>query len=461
MKYYLTLNKMKLTFFGGAGTVTGSKILLETQYKKILIDCGLFQGLYELRLKNRQPLPLDLNELDAILLTHAHLDHTGYLPLLVKNGYKQKIYCTRPTKDLTEIILLDSGKIQEEDARRANKYNYTRHKPAKPLYDVDDAKNAMLLFETIELNKWHGIDDSVKFKFINSGHILGSAFIVLSINEKIIVFSGDIGRKKPILLPQYEYIEKADYVIIESTYGNRLHKNISIRDELLKYITHTFSKGGILIIPTFSVERAQEIIYLLSILKRKQQLPNIPIYLDSPMGVNATEVYFNHKKYHNLTNDDVNSMLSTVQLISNVSASKAIVNSENPKIVLAGSGMITGGRVLHYLDKCITDKKNSVLIVGYQAEGTRGRALLSGDTEIKFFGNYHKVNAEVFKINAFSGHADQTELLDWLQHIDPPPKLTFINHGEPHQSQVLKTKIRSDLNWNCTVAKMNKEYYIE
>ncbi len=452
---------MKLTFFGGAGTVTGSKILLETQYKKILIDCGLFQGLYEFRLKNRHPLPIDLNELDAILLTHAHLDHTGYLPLLVKNGYKGKIYCTSPTKDLTEIILLDSGKIQEEDARRANKYSYTRHKPAKPLYDVNDAKNTMLLFETIEPSKWHDIDDSVKFKFINSGHILGSVFIVLSINEKIIVFSGDIGRKKPILLPRYEYIEKADYVVIESTYGNRLHKNISIQDELLKCITHTFSKGGILIIPTFSVERAQEIIYLLSILKRKQQLPNIPIYLDSPMGVNATEVYFNHKKYHNLTNDDVNSMLSTVQLISNVSASKVIVNSDNPKIVLAGSGMITGGRVLHYLDKCITDKKNSVLIVGYQAEGTRGRALLSGDAEIKFFGKYHKVNAEIFKINAFSGHADQSELLDWLQHINPPPKLTFINHGEPHQSQVLKTKIRSDLNWKCTVAKMNKEYYIE
>jgi len=452
---------MKLTFYGGAGTVTGSKILLELQYKKILIDCGLFQGLYELRLKNRQPLPIDLNELDAILLTHAHLDHTGYLPLLVKNGYKGKIYCTRPTKDLTEIILLDSGKIQEEDARRANKYSYTRHKPAKPLYDVDDAKNAILLFETIEPNKWHDIDDSVKFKFINSGHILGSVFIVLNVNEKIIVFSGDIGRKKPILLPRYEYIEKADYVVIESTYGNRLHKNISIINKLHKYITHTFSKGGILIIPTFSVERAQEIIYLLSILKRRQQLPNIPIYLDSPMGVNATEVYFNHKKYHNLTNDDVNSMLSTVQLISNVSASKAIVNSDNPKIILAGSGMITGGRVLHYLDKCITDKKNSVLIVGYQAEGTRGRALLSGDTEIKFFGKYYKVKAEIFKINAFSGHADQTELLDWLKHINPPPKLTFINHGEPHQSQVLKTKIRSDLNWNCTVAKMNKEYYIE
>ena len=230
---------------------------------------------------------------------------------------------------------------------------------------------------------------------------------------------------------------------------------------MLKYINHTFSKGGILIIPTFSVERAQEIIYLLSTLKRKQQLPNIPIYLDSPMGVNATEVYFNHKNDHSLTYEDVNSMLSTVQLISDVSASKAIVNSDNPKIVLAGSGMITGGRVLHYLDKCIGDKKNSVLIVGYQAEGTRGRALLSGDTEIKFFGQYHKINAEIFKINAFSGHADQAELLDWLQHFNPPPILTFINHGEPHQSQALKTKIKSDLHWNCTVAKMNHEYYIE
>ena len=452
---------MKLTFFGGAGTVTGSKILLETQYKKILIDCGLFQGLKELRLKNWEPLQINLNELDVVLLTHAHLDHSGYLPILVKNGYKGKIFCTKPTKDLTEIILLDSGKIQEEDAKRANRYSYTKHKPAKPLYDIEDAKHALNQFETIETNKWHTIDDAVKFKFINSGHILGSVFIVLSINEKIIVFSGDIGRKKPILLPPYEYIKKADYLIVESTYGNRLHEKISISDELLKYINHTFSKGGILIIPTFSVERAQEIIYLLSTLKRKQQLPNIPIYLDSPMGVNATEVYFNHKNDHSLTYEDVNSMLSTVQLISDVSASKAIVNSDNPKIVLAGSGMITGGRVLHYLDKCIGDKKNSVLIVGYQAEGTRGRALLSGDTEIKFFGQYHKINAEIFKINAFSGHADQAELLDWLQHFNPPPILTFINHGEPHQSQALKTKIKSDLHWNCTVAKMNHEYYIE
>jgi len=215
---------MKLTFLGGAGTVTGSKILLETKYKKILIDCGLFQGLKELRLKNRDPIPFDLSQLDVVLLTHAHLDHSGYIPVLVKSGYKGKIYCTQATKDLTEIILLDSGKIQEEDARRANKYGYTKHTPAVPLYNVDDAKIAINQFETFEKNRWYFIDDGIKFKFLNSGHILGSVFVVLSVDEKIIVFSGDIGRKDPILMHPYEYIEKADYVVIESTYGNRIHK---------------------------------------------------------------------------------------------------------------------------------------------------------------------------------------------------------------------------------------------
>jgi metallo-beta-lactamase family protein len=451
---------MKLTFLGGAETVTGSKILLEVNYKKILIDCGLFQGLKELRLKNWEKLPIDLNELDLVILTHAHLDHSGYLPVLFKNGYKGKVYCTEATKDLTEIILLDSGKIQEEDAKRGNKYEYTKHKPAKPLYDIEDAKTAISHLKTFELNKWHKIDDTFQFKFLNSGHILGSAIVLIKINEKIIAFSGDIGRKEPIILPQFEYIDKADYLVIESTYGNRIHKEISIIDELHKYIKHTYSKKGILIIPTFSVERAQEIIYLLSVLKREKRLPNIPIYLDSPMGVNATEVYFRYKKIHTLTDEDIKSMLNTVELISDVSNSKAVVNDDAPKIVLAGSGMLTGGRVLHYLDKYIENKKNSILIVGFQAEGTRGRALLAGDPEIKFFGKYHKVEAEIFKINAFSGHADQSELLDWLKHFKTAPVLTFINHGEPHQSQALKVKIKTDLNWNCTVAKLNKMYFL-
>jgi metallo-beta-lactamase family protein len=451
---------MKLTFFGGAGTVTGSKTLLEVDYTKILIDCGLFQGLKELRDKNWDELPINLDELDAVFLTHAHLDHVGYLPLLVKNGYKGKIYCTKATKDLTEIILLDSAKIQEEDAKRANEHKYTKHKPAKPLYEIDDAKLAIKQLESFEFNQWIHFKNNIHFQFLNSGHILGSAFIILKINNKKIVFSGDIGRKNPIILNQFEYVDSADYLVVESTYGNRIHKNDSIETQLLKYIEKTYLKGGILVIPTFSVERAQEIIYLLSVLKRKRKLPNIPIFLDSPMGVDATQVYFSHKNNHKLSSTDIDSMLSTVHLISNVEASKEIVHDEAPKIVLAGSGMITGGRVLHYLDKLISDKKNSILIVGFQAEGTRGRALISGDAELKFFGKYYPIKAEVFKINEFSGHADQNEILDWLQHFKIPPTLTFINHGEPHQSQALRTKIETTLNWKCTIAKMEKTYYL-
>jgi len=452
---------MKLTFLGGAGTVTGSKILLETNYKKILIDCGLFQGLKELRLKNWDEFPIKSDGINAVFLTHAHLDHSGYLPILIRNGYKGKIYCSEATKDLAKIILLDSGKIQEEDANRANKYHYTKHEKAVPLYDQKDAANTLPHFQTFVLNKWFTLDDDIKFKFLNSGHILGSTFIVFEINGKTIVFSGDVGRTKPIILPKYEYIANADYLIIESTYGNRLHEQVDIKEELLNYILKTYQKGGTLIIPTFSVERAQEIIYLLSILNRENKLPKIPIYLDSPMGVNATEVYLNHKNNHILSDEDVSSMLSTVHLISDVETSKSVVNDKNQKIVLAGSGMITGGRVLHYLGSLISDKKNSVLIVGYQAIGTRGRSLLSGDHEIKFFGKFHTVKAEVFKINAFSGHADQSELLDWLKHYKKPPTLTFINHGEPHQSQALKTKIRTDLGWKCTVAKIDNAYYLD
>lgn len=452
---------MKLTFLGGAGTVTGSKILLEVGYYKILIDCGLFQGLKELREKNWEKLPVNISELNAVFLTHAHLDHSGYIPILVKNGYKGKIYCTHPTKDLTEIILLDSGKIQEEDAKRANNHQYTKHKPAKPLYEVSDVKEAIQQLKPFIFNEWFQLTENIQFKFVNSGHILGSAFLILKVNEKEIVFSGDIGRKEPIILNKYEYLENADYLVVESTYGNRIHKTTNIKTQLLKCIKHTYSKGGILAIPTFSVERAQEIIYLLSILKYEKKLPNIPIFLDSPMGVDATKVYFSYKNNHKLSEDDIQKMLSTVQLISSVEASKAIVHDTYPKIVLAGSGMLTGGRILHYLDKIISNNKNSILIVGYQAEGTRGRALLSGDTEIKFFGKYYPIKAEIFKINEFSGHADQQELLDWLQHFKKPPIITFINHGEPHQSQALKTKIKTSLHWKCTVAKMNNTYFLD
>lgn len=451
---------MKLTFLGGAGTVTGSKILLETTFKKILIDCGLFQGLKELRLKNWEDLDINPQEIDAVFLTHAHLDHSGYLPILVKNGFKGRIYCSEATRDLAKIILLDSGKIQEEDANRANEDQFTKHEKAEPLYNEKDAINTLSHFETFQLNNWNSLDANIKFKLLNSGHILGSTLIVFEIEDKILVFSGDIGREKPIILPKFEYVSSADYLVVESTYGNRLHEKTDVKEALLDYIITTINRGGTLVIPTFSVERAQEIIYLLSVLKRENKLPKVPIYLDSPMAVNATEVYFNHKNNHKLTDEDIKSMLACVHFISEISESKAVVNDKSSKIVLAGSGMVTGGRVLHYLENLISNEKNTILMVGYQAEGTRGRALLQGDHEIKFFGRYYPVQAEIGEISGFSGHADQNEILDWLKHFKTTPLLTFINHGEPHQSQVLKTKIKSTLNWKCTVAKMNNTYYL-
>ncbi len=447
---------MQITFLGGAGTVTGSKILLEIDKKKILIDCGLFQGLKELRLKNRDKLPVKANEISYVLLTHAHLDHCGYIPLLIKQGFKGKILCTPPTKDLAEVILKDSGKIQEEDAERANQYGYTRHHPATPLYTVEDAVFAMNFFETIPLHQQVTLFDDVSFCFKHAGHILGSAFIELTVNEKTLVFSGDLGRSKPLLLPPKEPIGKADFIVCESTYGDRRHTDTPPIIQLWEAVNYTLlDKGGTLLIPTFAVERAQELIFLLSILKKEKKIPDhIPIYLDSPMGVDATNIFMKHPDYHNLTEDQIYYMRKTVRLISDFTESMDIVNDNRQKIVLAGSGMSTGGRILYYYNKYLNDPKSTVLLVGYQAEGTRGRALREGDNEIKFFGTYHEIKADVMEITSLSAHADQKEILQWLDTVRNKPANLFLNHGEPHQSDALRCKIEYTFKWeNVWVAK--------
>lgn len=451
---------MRLTFLGGAETVTGSKILLEIDDHKLLIDCGLFQGLKELRLKNWEDFPINPASIDALLLTHAHLDHSGYIPLLVKNGFKGPIYCTQPTFELTKIILLDSAKIQEEECAHCNKYEYSKHQPAEPLYTVKDAENCFPYFKTLEYTTRFPLFKNITVEFHNSGHILGSAFIKIEINNELFIFSGDLGRKKPIILPEMTYLTKADYVIMESTYGNKEHPEVDVKAALLETVLHTYHKGGHLLIPTFSVERAQELIYLFKELQKEQLLPPVPIYLDSPMGVNATEVYFNYLNYLQLTEHDLLEMTKAVQLIRSIQMSKAVVKDKKQKIVLAGSGMVTGGRILHYLKRHLGDAKNTVLLVGYQAIGTRGRALIEHEKELKFMGEYHQVKAEIRCINAFSGHADQSDLLDWVGHFNPLPKEIFLNHGETHQSNALCTKIKTTLQTNCQVAKMNVPYQI-
>lgn len=455
---------MQITFLGGAGTVTGSKTLIETGKTKILVDCGLFQGLKELRLKNWEKLPVKVSEISYVILTHAHLDHCGYIPLLIKQGFRGTVFCTPPTRDLAEIILKDSGKIQEEDAERANKYGYTKHHPAKPLYTVEDAIFAMNFFHTVPLHEWIELFPDIKFQFKNAGHILGSAFAEIHIQDKTFIFSGDIGREKPLLLHPKEQIGHADYIICESTYGDRLHDNKPAIISLLEAINYTIlDKGGTLLIPTFAVERAQELIYLLSILRKEQKIPHdLPIYLDSPMGVDVTRVFLEYPDYHTLSAEQIKEMRKTVKLIKDFQTSIDIVNDNRPKIVLAGSGMSTGGRILYYYNKYLDDEKNTVLLVGYQAEGTRGRSLKEGDNEIKFFGTYHEVKADIMEITSLSAHADQREIIQWLKTAKQPPKTLFLNHGEPHQSDALRCKVQDVLKWeNVVVAKMNEPFYIE
>lgn len=451
----------KITFLGAAGTVTGSKTLLEFNGKKILVDCGLFQGLKELRLLNREPFPVDPAHIDQIILTHAHLDHCGFIPVLVKNGFRGEIHCSAPTLDLTEIILKDSAKIQEEDAIRANKNNYSRHDNATPLYTQADVIKSMKLFVPHDFNEWVILNNDMKFEFLSNGHILGSAFVNLKLDQKTIVFSGDIGQTDPILLYPPKKIKQADYIVMESTYGDRLHEHANAKEMLRDVIESTYNKRGILMIPSFAVERTQELLYFIYQLRKEGSLPNIPVYLDSPMGIHATKVYDQYHELQQLSHYEINHMYDDVIFIDDAEMSKEVCFNNKPKIVIAGSGMIEGGRILHYLNNHVSDKRNTLLFVGYQGEGTRGRAILNGSDEIKFYGKYHKIFCEIRSISNLSAHGDQNDILSWLRNFDTPPTKIFLNHGEKHQSEALCVKIKHDLNWDCSVAKMNATHTID
>jgi metallo-beta-lactamase family protein len=451
-------NTFTLTFLGGAGTVTGSKILIETLRKKVLIDCGLFQGLKELRKHNWEDFPVDPSSIDELILTHAHLDHCGYIPLLVKKGFKGSIHCTYPSKELAEIILLDSAKIQEEDAERASRYNYSKHSKPEPLYKIADVIIAMKQFVPHDLHEWIIVDENIKFQLLNAGHILGSSFVDLRVHDKKIVFSGDIGRKDPMLMYPPAKIEEADYIVLESTYGDRIHEIADVKSELLAVINETYQNRGVLMIPSFAVERTQELIYLLYQLRLEDKLPKIQIYLDSPMGIHSSNVYNSYQDWQNISHYELSNMYSDVIFISNIEQSKATVADKHPKIILAGSGMMEGGRILHYMNQHIEDEKNTLLFVGFQGEGTRGRAILEGSPEIKFFGEYRQVNCQIRSISSLSAHADQGEMLDWLRNFKKAPTKIFLNHGEPHQTDALRAKIEFEFDWPIEIPKLNQEY---
>lgn len=452
------MNTCKIHFLGASGTVTGSKFYIETPELNIMVDCGVFQGLKELREINWLPLPIDASKIDVVLLTHGHLDHTGYLPRLVKEGFHGPILGTEPTLEIAQIILLDSAKIHEEEAEKANKEGYSKHKPALPFYTIKDAEKTISKFEARDKNKWIELSEHIKFKYSYNGHIIGATFIELEILGKLFVFSGDIGRKIDPLLAAPEKPEWADYLFIESTYGNKLHPEEDVEGLLIELINKTVRNRGNLVIPSFAVERLQSLMYTLWQLYKKNKIPNIPIYIDSPMGNNVLSVFEKHTNWHKLSEAEYRAMSNHFNIITSYADTWKTIDNPRPKVIIAGSGMVTGGRVLTYLKKLITLPTTSILIVGYQAEGTRGRQLLEGAHELKLYGKYYPIAATVYHLESLSAHADQGELIDWLNALKNLPEKVFLIHGEPNALDIFKVKLRDVYGWNAEIPQYEQVY---
>ncbi|KAA5826245.1 MBL fold metallo-hydrolase [Algibacter amylolyticus] len=445
---------VKISFLGAAGVVTGSKFLIETSEKNILIDCGMFQGLKELRELNWENLPIDVSIIDVVLLTHGHLDHVGYLPRLIKQGFKGKIKGTAPTLAIAEVILRDSAKIHEEEAKKANEENYTKHSPALPFYSKLDAEKTIKQFEVEIEDTWIQLSEHITYRFQYNGHIIGATFIELDINGKRFVFSGDIGRKHDYLLYAPKKPEKADFIFIESTYGNKLHPAENIEDVLTQIILETINKKGNLIIPSFAVERLQMLMFILWKLYQDNKIPNIPIFVDSPMGNNVLDVFKRFPKWHKLSPKEYAAMCEHVNIIQSYKETWETIDDKRSKIVIAGSGMVTGGRVLTYLQQLIDEPSTTVLLVGYQAEGTRGRQLQEGAHEIRFYGKYYPVKATIKNIESLSAHADQQDLLDWVSDIKNTPEKVYLIHGEPTALDAFRVKLKDLYNWDATIPKL-------
>jgi metallo-beta-lactamase family protein len=434
---------VKITFLGATETVTGSKYLVQTNAFNVMVDCGLFQGRKDLRLRNWEELPIDPKSIDALILTHAHMDHSGYIPRLVKSGFSGRIYCSSATFDLCKILLTDSGRLQEEDAERANRYGYTKHQPALPLYTEQDAQDCLSLFCPVGYGATHDLTPELNFNLYRAGHILGSCFVRLSqVGGTSILFSGDIGRlHDPVMKPPAK-IQKADYLVVESTYGDRLHDTDNPTEQIGQVVRETAAKGGTVVIPSFAVGRAQSILYHLYILKMKKQIPNIPIYLDSPMSIRATELLLTHMNEHRLSEDECEAVCDIAQYTKTVEQSKAIHDTNDvPKVIISASGMATGGRILHHLKNYIGDPRSTILLAGFQAAGTRGDRLARGEDEIKIHGQMWPVRARIVKMDSMSAHADYNEILTWIENFTSPPNKVFVTHGEADAANSLKSKI--------------------
>lgn len=441
-----------LTFLGGADTVTGSKFLLRHGKQSLMVDCGLFQGYKQLRLRNWNPLPVVPDSLDAVLLTHAHLDHSGYLPLLAREGFRGPVYATRGTCDLCHILLPDSGHLQEEDASYANRHGFSKHQPALPLYTQLDARASLRL---LKAKPWHERFEPVHgwhARFSQAGHILGAASLLLEVGGRRVLFSGDLGRPDDLLMLPPEPPPAADVVLIESTYGDRLHPAADLPSELGPALQRVSARGGVAVLPVFAVGRAQAVLHAIHLLKKSGAIPrSLPVFLDSPMAVHTTSLYQHHEGQYRLNRQELHALGETAVMVSSTDESKALSKRHGPMVILSASGMATGGRVLHHLARYAGDHRNMILLTGYQAPGTRGDRLARGEPSIRIHGQDVAVTAEVVQLESASAHADSGQLLAWLSAMPAPPRQVYVVHGDMAASDALRASIEHQLGWHARV----------
>jgi metallo-beta-lactamase family protein len=451
-----------LTFLGATGTVTGSKYLVEAGGERLLIDCGLFQGLKELRLRNWNPLPVPPSSIQWLVLTHAHLDHTGYIPRLVKDGFRGQIYASAATVDLSKLVLPDSGHLQEEDAAYANKKGFSKHDPALPLYTYDEAVKSLESFHAIDESKPLELSSHFTLRCFSAGHILGARMIEVTVREngrvKRMLFSGDLGRFPQLILREPAVPEDGfDYMLLESTYGDRLHPRDDVGARLASIVESTAQRGGAVVIPSFAVGRTQELLYLFRELIVQEKMHSLPIHVDSPMAIDVTDLYRRHEEDHDLRTEALEAQgikpfsPPDLHFDKSVEDSKALNDAHYPMVIISASGMATGGRVVHHLERCLPDHRNTILFVGFQAAGTRGRLIQAGQP-VKMYGHYVQPRARIETLEHLSGHADYGEILGWLHKFQKPPGKTFLVHGEPAAAESLRQKVAQELQWDVSVA---------
>ena len=443
---------LNLSFLGGAGTVTGSKYLLDNGDHRILVDCGLFQGYKALRLRNWATPPFAPGSVSAVILTHAHLDHSGYLPLLVKNGFRGLVICTEGTADLCGILLPDSGHLQEQDADFANRHRFSKHNPALPLYTEDEARQSLDYLRPSAFNQPISLPGGARLRFLRAGHILGAATALVEWDGTTIAFSGDIGRYDDPLMVDPITPERTDYLLMESTYGDRRHDRADVENVLAEIINATAHRSGTVIIPAFAVGRAQSLLYHISRLKAAGRLPRLlPVFLDSPMAIDATDIFRRHGADHRLRQDQLQLLDGDIHYVRTSQESKTLTANPIAKVIVSASGMATGGRVLHHLEHYAPDPKNAILFAGFQAGGTRGAAMVAGADRVKMYGGYVPVRAKVHNLSMLSAHANRDELLRWATGFKSPPRTAFIVHGEPQSADALRHSLEEELHWNCVV----------